>query len=168
MVRTGPALRLLAILMLGLGAAGPSQPAKAQEVSPFGRLPADATLISNPRELSTLLADRTVHAIYLPDGTPWREFSAADGRTIWEVAGCLRPGTWRVSGSAVCYSYPSWDDGRPQCFLVYRSSAATHFVFLGAGDGEPHLVADAYEILDGNPDRLPLDLPSAVCGDLNV
>lgn len=169
LARTGPAFRLLlAILMLGLGAAGPTRTLEAQETTALGRLPVDATLVSDPAELSALLADRTVHATYLPDGTPWREFSAADGRTVWEVGGCLRPGTWRISGSVVCYAYPSWDDGRPQCFLVYRSPAVTHFVFLGAGGAEPMLIADAHEILDGNPDRLPIDLESVVCDDLNV
>lgn len=154
----------LALLVFGLLTLLPSAPVLAQDTE----LPADATLVTSPADLRTLLGDRTVHATYLPDGTPWREFSAADGRTIWEVAGCLRPGTWQVSGSVVCYTYPSWDEGRPQCFLVYRSAAGTHFVFLNAADGRRYLIATAPEILDGNPDNLPIDLQAETCGEPNV
>lgn len=101
--------------------------ADAREVrDPWVSLPADARLITDPGALSALIADHTVRGIYLPDGTQWREYSAADGRTIWEFDGCLHPGTWRVSGSAVCYVYPTWDEGQPQCFMVYQSKQLTH------------------------------------------
>jgi hypothetical protein len=131
-------------------------------------LPNDAELITDPDALRTLLTDRTVHATYLPDGSNWREFSAADGRTIWDEGSCIRPGTWRISGSVVCYTYPSWDDGRPQCFIVYRSAAATHFVALDSATGARYLVSNAYEILDGNPDGLPLNATEPLCDDANV
>jgi hypothetical protein len=167
------------VLILGLGGfavapraeeppATPQAPQQAPQQAPGGGLPADARLVTDPAELSALLADRTVHAVYWPEGEPWREFSAADGRTILEAQGCLRPGTWRISGSVVCYTYPSWDEGRPQCFLVYRSPAATHFVFLDRLFGGRHLSSNAHAILEGNPEGLPIDLTTETCRDLNV
>lgn len=129
-------------------------------------LPPDAKMITDPTTLRTLLADRTLHGIYLPDGSNWREFSAADGRTIWDEGTCIRPGTWQISGSVVCYTYPSWDNGAPQCFIVYQSAKVTHFVGLGAG--ERSLVSNAYEILDGNPDGLPLNATEPLCNDVNT
>lgn len=132
------------------------------------QLPDDAKLIADPEALRLLLTDRTVHATYLPYGTNWREFSASDGRTIWDEGTCIRPGTWRISGSVVCYTYPSWDDGRPQCFVVYRSSQATHFVVLDSTTGARYLVSNAYEILDGNPDNLPLDATEPLCDNVNA
>lgn len=131
-------------------------------------LPKDAEMITDPAALRALLADRTVHAIYLPDGSNWREFSAADGRTIWDEGTCIRPGTWQISGSAVCYRYPSWDNGEPQCFIVYRSAKATHFVGLDSIGGAHSLVSNAYEILDGNPDGLPLNATKPLCNDVNA
>ena len=125
--------------------------------APWAPLPPDAKLISDPAALTALFADHTVRGIYLPDGTKWREFSAANGRTVWEFDGCLHPGTWRVSGSTICYRYPSWDEGRPQCFVVYRSAQLTHFVWLDPGTGSQWLVSNVVELDPGNPDHLPLD-----------
>jgi hypothetical protein len=107
--------------------------------------------------LTALFADHTVHGIYLPEGSKWREYTAADGRTIWEFDGCLHPGTWHVSGSAICYAYPSWDNGRPQCFVVYQSAHLTHFVWLNPATGEQWLVSNAVDLAAGNPDHLPVD-----------
>jgi hypothetical protein len=124
---------------------------------PWVPLPAEAKLITDPAALTALFADHTVRGIYLPDGTKWREYSAADGRTVWELDGCLHPGTRRVSGSAVCYAYPTWDDGRPQCFMVYQSKQLTHLVWLDPATGDQWLVSNAVELSEGNPDHLPLD-----------
>lgn len=132
--------------------------ADAREVrAPWAPLPPDAKLISDPAALTAMFADHTVRGLYLPDGKKWREFSAANGRTVWEFDGCLHPGTWRVSGSAVCYRYPSWDNGRPQCFVVYQSAKLTHFVWLDPATGSQWLVSNAVELDPGNPDHLPLD-----------
>jgi hypothetical protein len=139
--------------------------ADARDVQdPWKQLPTDARLITDPAALTALIADRTVRAIYLPDGSKWREYSAADGRTVWEFDGCLHPGTWRVSGSAVCYVYPSWDDGRPQCFMVYQSEQRTHFVWLDPATGDQWLVSEVTELAEGNPDHLPLE-SGPNCGD---
>ena len=139
--------------------------ADAREVrDPWVSLPADARLITDPGVLSALISDHTVRGIYLPDGTRWREYSAADGRTVWEFDGCLHPGTWRVSGSAVCYVYPTWDDGRPQCFMIYQSKQLTHFVWLDPATGDQWLISNAPELAKGNPDRLPLE-GAPNCGD---
>ena len=70
--------------------------------APWEPLPADAKLVTDPAALTALLANHTVRGVYLPDGTRWREYSATDGRTVWEVEGCLHSGTWKVSGSSVC------------------------------------------------------------------
>lgn len=153
------------ILFIGLtilpaGAHGGDDPLSAQT------LPADAVLVSDPATLHALLADHTVHGIYLPDGSKWREFSAADGRTIWEFHECRHPGTWHVSGSAVCYVYPSWDQGLPQCFVVYKSQQAIHFVGLGLLSGGRNLVSNA-TLTPGNVDNMPLDSP-VTCGQPNV
>lgn len=162
-------LRAAALLLaVGLSIGGTPE-ARAQDfLTDQPQLPPDATLITDPDVLRALLTDRTVHATYLPDGSNWREFSAGDGRTIWDEGTCIRPGTWRISGSAVCYTYPSWDDGRPQCFVVYRSAQATHFVVLDSATGERYLVSNAYEILDGNPDGLPLNATEPLCNDVNA
>lgn len=176
-----PARSALSLLLaLACALAGPSAghaedppvpeqaPAEPAPAMPAGGLPADARLITDPADLTALLADRTVHGAYWPDGEKWREFSAADGRTILDARGCLRPGTWRVSGSIVCYIYPSWDNGRPQCFLVYRSAVGAHFVAANLFLGGQQLTSNGYEILDGNTDNLPLDLKHESCSDLNV
>lgn len=148
----------LPLLLLGLWLVLTPAPAGADRVqAPWAALPKDARLVTDPAALTALFADRTVRAIYLPDGTKWREYSAADGRTIWEFDGCLHPGVWRVSGSAICYIYPSWDDGRPQCFVVYRSSQATHFAWLDPATGDQWLISNVTEFAAGNPDNLPLD-----------
>jgi len=152
---------LAVVLCLALqGAAAEARSVRA----PWEALPADARLVTDPAALTALFADHTVHGIYLPKGSKWREYSAADGRTIWEFDGCLHPGTWRVSGSAVCYVYPSWDNGRPQCFMVYQSAHLTHFVWLDPATGDQWLVSNALDLAAGNPDHLPLD-GAPVCGD---
>ena len=158
----GRGMWLLAVVVcLALqGAAAEARSVRA----PWGALPADARLVTDPAALTALFADHTVHGIYLPKGSKWREYSAADGRTIWEFDGCLHPGTWRVSGSAVCYVYPSWDNGRPQCFMVYQSAHLTHFVWLDPATGDQWLVSNALDLAAGNPDHLPLD-GAPVCGD---
>ncbi len=157
---------LRALLVFGLFT--PAAELRAQDDVQPAELPPDATLISDPSELSALLSGRTVHGAYLHDGASWREFSAPDGRTVFNGYGCLYPGTWRVSGSVVCYAYPDWDDGKPQCYVIYRSAAATHFVFLDLENGGHHLQSNAHEILDGNPDSLPLDLKTTTCSEPNV
>lgn len=167
-VMTGSLNRFRALaVFLAIGLCGPMAAAEDAAEDPFA-LPKDAKLISDPAALRSLLTDRTVHAIYLPDGSNWREFSASDGRTIWDEGTCIRPGTWQISGSAVCYRYPSWQNGEPQCFVVYQSATATHFVGLGSiGDGQS-VVSRAYEILDGNPDGLPLNVTEPLCDDVNT
>ena len=132
--------------------------------APWEPLPADARLVTDPAALTALLSDHTARGTYLPDGTRWREFSAADGRTIWELDGCLHPGTWRVSGSTVCYAYPSWDDGRPACFVVYQSARLTHFVWLDSDTDSQWLISNADSLDRGNPDQLPLE-GAPTCGD---
>ena len=160
--RFGP--RGIGLLAAALCLALQSAAAEAREVkAPWEPLPADAKLVTDPAVLNAMFADHTVHGVYLPEGSKWREFSAADGRTIWELDGCLRPGTWRVSGSAICYVYPSWDDGRPQCFVVYQSAHLTHFVWLDPASGEQVLISNALDLAAGNPDHLPLD-GAAGCG----
>ncbi len=154
-MRTGRGTWLIAALLCLAIQGAPAEARNIQD--PWRQLPADAKPIIDPAALTALLADRTVRAIYLPDGTEWREFSAADGRTVWEFHGCLHPGTWRVSGSAVCYAYPTWDDGRPQCFMVYQSGRGTHFVWLDPATGDQWLMSQVVELAPGNPDRLPLD-----------
>ena len=125
--------------------------------APWVPLPEDAKLVTDPAALTALFADHTVHGINFEDGSKWREYTAPDGRTIWEFKGCLYPGTWRVSGSAVCYAYPGWDNGRPQCFVVYQSTQLTHFVWLDPMTGDQVLFGKALDISQGNPDHLPLD-----------
>ncbi|MEZ5832888.1 MAG: hypothetical protein R3D05_17070 [Dongiaceae bacterium] len=154
-------LVLAACLSLALG----GMAAEARDLrTPWAPLPADARLVTDPAVLTALFANHTVHGVYLPKRSPWREYSAADGRTIWEFEGCLHPGTWRVSGSAVCYAYPSWDGGRPQCFTVYQSAHLTHFVWLDPATGAQWLVSNALDLAAGNPDHLPLD-GAPMCGE---
>jgi hypothetical protein len=157
--------RLTCVLLAGLWlvVAPPRTQADGVE-APWAALPGDAKLVTDPAALRALVADHTVHAIYLPDGPRWREYSAADGRTIWEFDGCLHPGTWRVSGSVLCYTYPTWDDGRPQCFLVYQSAKLTHFVWLNPTTGTQVLVSNALDLTKGNSDHLPLE-GAPTCAD---
>lgn len=150
--------RRIWLLAAGLCFALQSAAAEAGDLrTPWSPLPDDAKLVTDPAVLTTLFADHTIHGVYLPKGSKWREYSAADGRTIWEFDGCLHPGTWRVSGSAICYAYPSWDSGRPQCFVVYQSAHLTHFVWLDPATGDQWLVSNALDVAAGNPDHLPLD-----------
>src|SRR5262245_60987653 len=144
-----PLTRLLATLLCWtwLAASGVADEIQA----PWEALPADAKLVTDPAALTALLSDHTARGTYLRDGTRWREFSAADGRTVWELDGCLHPGTWRVSGSVVCYVYPSLYDGQPQCFIVYQSRQLTHFVWLDPASGQQWLISNATEVAAGNP-----------------
>ena len=151
------------LLAIGL-AALLTGPAEARGVrAPWEPLPNDAKLVTDPAALTALFADHTVHGIYLPEGSKWREYTASDGRTVWEFNGCRYPGTWRVSGSTICYVYPAWDNGRPQCFVVYQSAHVTHFVWLDPANGEQVLISNALDLAAGNPDHLPLDGPPG-CG----
>ncbi|WP_119303995.1 hypothetical protein [Dongia deserti] len=162
MKRIGRGIWLLAVLFC---ATLPGVAAEARGVrDPWVPLPVDAKLVTDPAALTALFADHTVRGVYLPEGTKWREYSAADGRTVWEFDGCLHPGTWRVSGSAICYVYPTWDNGRPQCFVVYQSEQLTHFVWLDPATGEQWLISNGVELAEGNPDHLPLD-GAPNCGD---
>jgi hypothetical protein len=72
-----------------------------------------------------------------------------------------------VNGSAICYVYPSWDNGRPQCFVVYQSAHLTHFVWLDTETGDQVLVSNALDVAPGNTDHLPLD-SAAGCNQPNV
>jgi hypothetical protein len=150
-------------VVLCLALQGATAEARAIQ-APWEPLPADAKLLTDPAILKTLFADHTVHGVYLPEGTKWREYTAADGRTIWEEHGCLHPGTWHVNGSAICYVYPSWDNGRPQCFMVYQSAHLVHFVWLDSETGNQVLVSNALDVAPGNTDHLPLD-SAAGCGE---
>ena len=150
--------RRILLLAAALCFALQSVTAQARDVkAPWLPLPEDARLVTDPAVLTALFADRTVRAVYLPQGRKWREYTAADGRTVWEFDGCLHPGIWRVSGSAICYIYPTWDNGRPQCFVVYQSAHLTHFVWLDPVTGDQWLVSNVTDLAAGNPDRLPLD-----------
>jgi len=153
---------LLAIGVLALLAGA----AEARGVrAPWEPLPNDAKLVTDPAALTALFADRTVHGINFEDGSKWREYTAPDGRTIWEYKGCLYPGTWRVSGSAVCYAYPSRHNGRPACIVVYQSTQLMpYFVWLDTTTGDQVLFGKALDVSQGNPGQLPLDgAPS--CGE---
>ena len=158
----------VAAVFLAMCLCGPLAVTAQDAPDDFFTLPSDAKLITDPAALRVLLADRTVHAIYLPDGSTWREFSAADGRTIWDEGSCIHPGTWQISGSVVCYRYPSWENGEPQCFIVYQSAKATHFVGMDSATGAHSVVSNAYEILDGNADGLPLNATEPLCDDVSA
>ena len=123
----------------------------------------DAIAIIEPAEIKKTLDDLTIYGRYV-DGENWIEYHLPDGRTAYWEKGCTYPGKWWIENGQVCYAYPTWDNGRPQCFMVYQSAQLTHIVWLDPATGEQWLISNITDLAAGNPDRLPLD-GAPTCGD---
>ncbi len=58
--------------------------------------------------------------------------TSTDGRTAYSEKGCTYPGKWWLQNGEVCYAYPTYRDGEPNCFVLFvRPNGAIQFVAFG-------------------------------------
>ena len=148
--RRKPALGawLAAVALTLLGSA---PPARAADPTP---LTAEAVIVDS-------LSDRTFYGSYLPDGEPWTEYYAPDGRSAFAVRGCVYRGKWWAADGRACFSYPELDAGHVSCFAIARDDGGITFAVDGA-DGRTAVMARVSRIAKGNAEQLPLDAGACV------
>lgn len=116
----------------------------------------DAVAITNPAEIRKKLDELTIYGRYY-DGEDWIEYHLADGRTAYFEKGCTYPGKWWLQDGEVCYAYPNYRDGAPNCFVMFvRPNGAIQFVAFGA-DGVPYIASSSLKTAPGNDAHLPLN-----------
>lgn len=121
-----------------------------------GDLAPDAVAVTDPAEIKKTLAELTIYGRYY-DGEDWIEYHLADGRTAYFEKGCTYPGKWWVDQGEVCYAYPNYRDGAPNCFIMFlRPNGAIQFVAFGA-DAAPYLASSSTRTAPGNAAHLPLN-----------
>jgi hypothetical protein len=166
--RLAPALRQLsyiAVLAQMLAAAAlPLAPAFAETPNDLGEPPPevpgdlapDAVAVTDAAEIKKKLSELTIYGRYY-DGEDWIEYHLADGRTAYFEKGCTYPGKWWVDQGEVCYAYPNYRDGAPNCFVMFiRPNGGIQFVAFGA-DKAPYLASSSTKTAPGNDAHLPLN-----------
>lgn len=116
----------------------------------------DAVAVTDPAEIRKKLDELTIYGRYY-DGEDWIEYHLTDGRTAYFEKGCTYPGKWWQQNGEVCYAYPNYRDGEPNCFVMFvRPNGAIQFVAFGA-DGVPYIASSSLKIAPGNDAHLPLN-----------
>jgi hypothetical protein len=124
-------------------------PAFLDELAP------DAVAVTDPEEIRRKLSELTIFGRYY-DGESWIEYHLGDGRTAYYEKGCTYPGKWWVERGEVCYAYPNYRDGAPNCFVMFvRPGGGIQFVAFGA-DEAPYLASSSTELASGNAAHLPI------------
>lgn len=167
-LRLAPALRqfsYMAVLAQLLGASlSPLAPAFAETPNDLGQpapevpgdLAPDAVAVTDAAEIKKKLSELTIYGRYY-DGEDWIEYHLADGRTAYFEKGCTYPGKWWVDQGEVCYAYPNYRDGAPNCFVMFlRPNGGIQFVAFGA-DNAPYLASSSTKTAPGNDAHLPLN-----------
>jgi hypothetical protein len=129
----------------------------APDVSPeiLNDLAPDAVAVTDPAEIKKALDGLTIYGRYY-DGQDWIEYHVADGRTAYAEKGCVYPGKWWVEAGEVCYAYPTYRGGEPNCFVMFlRPSGAIQFVAFSV-DGAPYMASSSWKTAPGNDAHLPL------------
>ncbi|HEX2581009.1 MAG TPA: hypothetical protein VHL08_03445 [Dongiaceae bacterium] len=133
----------LSVFFLGLSFA------YAQSEAPGG-----GALVDTPAEIHAVLDNLTIYGRYV-SGEDWIEYHLPDGRTAYWEKGCTHPGKWWIEDTGqVCYSYRDYNDGRPNCFLMYRSKNGIMFA-VGVGKGT-QLASSSTKLAQGNSEHLPI------------
>ena len=163
-MKTSPArsiARALRLLLLGqLLTAGLALPLHAETPAETpGSVPdlaPDAVAVTDPVEIRKMLNELTIYGRYY-DGEDWIEYHLADGRTAYFEKGCTYPGKWWLDNGEVCYAYPNYRDGQPNCFVMFvRPNGAIQFVAFDA-DGTPYIASSSLKTAPGNDAHLPLN-----------
>lgn len=116
----------------------------------------DAVAVTDPAEIKKKLDELTIYGRYY-DGEDWIEYHLTDGRTAYFEKGCTYPGKWWLQDGEVCYAYPNYRDGEPNCFVLFvRPNGAIQFVAFGA-DGAPYIASSSLKTAPGNDAHLPLN-----------
>lgn len=116
----------------------------------------DAVAVTDPAEIRKKLDELTIYGRYY-DGDDWIEYHLTDGRTAYFEKGCTYPGKWWLQDGEVCYAYPNYRDGQPNCFVMFvRPNGAIQFVAFGA-DGAPYIASSSLKTAPGNDAHLPLN-----------
>lgn len=135
---------------------GPSQGAPG-DVAP------DAQPVTDPAEIKSILDDLTIYGRYV-DGENWIEYHLPDGRTAYWEKGCTYPGKWWLEQGQVCYAYPNYHDGAPNCFILYhRPSGEIQFAAV-ADAGFSYLASFSLKTAHGNDAALPIGALSPCVG----
>ena len=166
--RLAPTLRRLSYLavlaQMLVAAASPLAPAIAETPNDLGQpspevppdLAPDAVAVTDAAEIKKKLNELTIYGRYY-DGEDWIEYHLADGRTAYFEKGCTYPGKWWVDQGEVCYAYPNYRDGAPNCFVLFvRPNGSIQFVAFGA-DSSPYLASSSTRTAPGNDAHLPLN-----------
>ena len=119
--------------------------------------PAGAAWLDSPAAITAALGGKTVHGRYAGDGEPYVEYHLGDGRTAYWEKGCTYPGTWWAEQGMVCYAYPNYRGGAPNCFLLFRLAAGGVAFYQVAEDGSIFLSSESPErVAEGNDAHLPV------------
>ena len=128
-------------------AAGPAE--SPPELAP------DAVAVTDPAAIRAKLNDTTVYGRYF-DGEDWIEYHLSDGRTAYWEKGCTYPGKWWEENGQVCYAYPNYRNGAPNCFILYvRPDGGVQFVGISDGGGV-YLASLSLKVDHGNTANLPV------------
>ena len=123
----------------------------------------DAVEVTDPAAIKAKLDDVTIYGRYY-DGENWIEYHLADGRTAYWEKGCTYPGKWWLQDSEVCYAYPNYRNGAPNCFLLFvRPDGSVQFVAV-ADDGTAYLASFSLKVEHGNTANLPIGAKSPCVG----
>jgi hypothetical protein len=150
-----PRATLFALVCLGLAISGWSGAGLAETTVAPSVVAPDAIAVTDPQAIRAVLEEMTVYGRYF-DGEDWIEYHLKDGRTAYWEKGCTYPGKWWVTDGQICYAYPNYLDGAPNCFILYqRPGGAVQFVAF-AGDGSTYLASSSTEMAPGNAAHLPV------------
>jgi len=115
----------------------------------------DAVAVTDPAQIKAKLDDTTIYGRYY-DGEDWIEYHLADGRTAYWEKGCTYPGKWWLQDGQICYAYPNYRNGAPNCFLLFvRPDGSVQFVAI-ADDGSSYLASFSLKVEHGNSANLPV------------
>jgi hypothetical protein len=123
----------------------------------------DAVEVTDPDTMRAKLDDVTIYGRYY-DGENWIEYHLADGRTAYWENGCTYPGKWWLQDGQVCYAYPNYRDGAPNCFLMFvRPDGSVQFMAI-SDDGSTYLASFSLKVEHGNTANLPIGAKSPCVG----
>jgi hypothetical protein len=123
----------------------------------------DAVHVTDLADMKAKLDDLTIYGRYY-DGENWIEYHMADGRTAYSEKGCTYPGKWWLQDGQVCYAYPNYRGGLPNCFLLFvRPDGSVQFVAV-SDDGSTYLASFSLKVEHGNTAGLPIGAQSPCVG----
>jgi len=149
------ALTIVAELFAPVLAMADSEPKIAAPNNLPSDLAPDAVAVTDPAAIKAKLDDMTIYGRYY-DGEDWVEYHLADGRTAYWEKGCTYPGKWWEQDDQVCYAYPNYRNGAPNCFYLFvRPDGSVQFVGV-SDDGSAYLASFSTKIDHGNSANLPI------------